>query len=286
MGHPPPPPGQKLIDALVRRFDLEATAPQRYRSSPGRGEGLVFGGMLLAQGLVAAGREADGTPPHAVHAHFLRGARHGTPIDWTVDVVRDGLRFATRRVIATQREQTVFTMMASFTEPPEDMELTHSDDMPPAPPPESLPDLEDLRAEVLGDPSARRPDGPLEARECDREAAVPAVGRVARRALWMRPRGRLPDSPLVHAAMVAFASDRGLLSTAARPHGLMWGARQGASLDHALWLHRPWRFEDWVLCTSESPVAVGGRALVLASMYGRDGTRIATIAQEGLVRRR
>jgi acyl-CoA thioesterase-2 len=139
---------------------------------------------------------------------------------------------------------------------------------------------------IAGDAGARRPDGPLEVRECDPDGAVPAVGRPARRALWMRPRGVLPDDPVLHAAMLAYASDRGLLSTAARPHGLMWGARQGASLDHALWLHRPWRFDGWLLCSSESPVAVGGRGFVQASMYGRDGVRVASIAQEGLVRRR
>jgi acyl-CoA thioesterase-2 len=102
----------------------------------------------------------------------------------------------------------------------------------------------------------------------------------------MRPRGALPDDPLVHAAVLAFASDRGLLSTAARPHGLMWGARQGASLDHALWWHGPARFDDWVLYASESPIAVGGRGFVTGAMYTRDGRRITSVAQEGLIRLR
>ena len=213
--------GQRLVDALVRRLDLEVMGDDRFRGLPGRGEGRVFGGMLLAQGLVAAGRTVEGAAPHSLHAHFLRPARHGAP----------------------------------------------------------------LRVAILGDPGARRPDGPLEVRECDPEAAVPAVGRPARRALWIRLRGVLPDDPLVHAAVLAFTSDRGLLSTAARPHGLMWGARQGASLDHALWLHGGVRFDDWVLYASESPVAVGGRGLVLGAMYARSGARLASVAQEGLIRR-
>src|SRR3989442_498019 len=114
--------------------------------------------------------------------------------------------------------------------------------------------------------------------------ASPAVGRAARRALWMRPRGVRPDDPLVHAAVLVFASDRGLLSTAARPHGLMWGARQGMSLDHAVWLHGAVRFDDWVLLTSTSPIAVAGRGLVLGAMHAHSGARLASVAQEGLIR--
>jgi acyl-CoA thioesterase-2 len=248
---------------------------------------MVFGGMLLAQGLVAAARTMTAAAaPHALHAQFLRPARYTAPLDWTVERVRDGFRFATRRVAATQGERLVFTAVVGFTPPPQAAELTLAEPMPEAPVPEPLDAWEDLRVRIVGDPSARRPDGPLELRDCDAEGAVPAVGRPARRALWMRPRGVLPEDPTLHAAMLAYASDRGLLSTAARPHGLMWGARQGASLDHALWLHRPWRFDDWLLCSSESPVAVGGRGFVQASMYARDGLRVASIAQEGLVRRR
>jgi len=100
----------------------------------------------------------------------------------------------------------------------------------------------------------------------------------------MRPRGVLPDDPLVHAAVLVFASDRGLLSTAARPHGLMWGVRQGMSLDHAVWLHGAVRFDDWVLQTSTSPIAVAGRGLVLGAMHARSGVRLASVAQEGLIR--
>ena len=274
--------GQQLLDALLRRLDLQAVGEGCFRGLPGRGEGRVFGGMLVAQGLVAAGRTVRDGGPHAVHAHFLRAGRLGIAIDWEVERVRDGRQFATRRVTATQGGSAIFLVTASFTRLQHG--LAHQDPIPGAPPPEGLPDWEDLRVAILGDPSARRPDGPLEVRECDPEMAVPARGRPARRALWLRPRGTLPEDPLIHAALLAFASDRGLLSTAARPHGLMWGARQGASLDHAIWLHGPLRFDDWVLYVSESPVAAAGRGLVLGAIYARSGVRLASVAQEGLIR--
>jgi len=274
--------GQRLVDALLRRLDLETAGNDRFRGLPGRGEGRVFGGMLVAQGLVAAGRTVRDALPHALHAHFLRAGRHGLVVEWDVERVRDGRQFAARRVVGRQAGATIFLLTVSFTRA--QAGLAHQDPMPTLPPPDGLPDWEDLRVRILGDPGARRPQGPLEVRECDPEAAVPGVGRAARRALWMRPRGVLPDDPLVHAAMLVFASDRGLLSTAARPHGLMWGARQGMSLDHAVWLHGAVRFDDWVLQTGTSPIAVAGRGLVLGAMHARSGVRLASVAQEGLIR--
>ena len=274
--------GQHLVDALVRRLDLTPAGGDAFRGMPGRGEGRVFGGMLLAQGLVAAGRTVAGPTPHALHAHFVRPGRYGAPIDWTVERVRDGRQFATRRVEGRQAGRLVIVLTASFTRPGEG--LAHQDAMPTAASPDGLPDWEDLRVAILKDPAARRREGPLEIRDCDPVSAVPAAGRPARRALWMRLRGTLPADPLLSAAALVFASDRGLLSTAGRPHGLMWGARQGASLDHAVWLHHPARFDGWTLCTSESPVAVAGRALVFGAMWSAAGVRIASVAQEGIVR--
>jgi acyl-CoA thioesterase-2 len=275
-------PGQRLVDVLVRRLDLASTGADRFRGIPGRGEGRVFGGMLLAQGVIAAGRTVTASVPHAIHAQFVRPGRYGVEIDWSVERVRDGRQFATRRVDGRQADRLVITLTASFARPGEG--LAHQDAMPAAPAPDGLPDWEDLRVAILKDAGARRPDGPLEIRECDPASAVPAPGRPARRALWMRLRGTLPNDPLVHAAALVFASDRGLLSTAARPHGLMWGARQGASLDHAVWLHGSVRFDGWTLYRSESPVAVGGRALLFGAMWSAGGVRIASVAQEGIIR--
>jgi acyl-CoA thioesterase-2 len=281
---PRPADGQRRVDALLRRLDLAPSGADAFVGTPGRGDGRVFGGMLLAQGLVAAGRTAADAAPHALHAHFVRPGRHGEVVRWDVERVRDGFQFVLRRAVARQGGETIFLLTASFVRPRGDGGIAHQDPMPAAPAPEGLPDWEDLRVRILGDPAARRPDGPLEVRECDAEAAVPAVGRPARRALWIRPRGALPEDPLVHAAVLVYASDRGLLSTAARPHGLMWGARQGASLDHAVWLHGPVRFDGWTLFTSESPVAVAGRGLVLGAVHARNGARLASVAQEGLIR--
>jgi acyl-CoA thioesterase-2 len=249
----------------------------------GKGEGALFGGFVAAQAVVAAGRTVVDRALHSLHGYFLRRGAHGVPIRFVVDRVRDGRTFSTRTVVAHQAGEPIFTLSANFTAPEEG--IAHQDPMPPgAPDPHGLPDWEDLRAVLLGDPSKRRPDGPIEVRVCDPDSPDPAVQLPARRRVWLRPRGTLPDDPLLHAAVLVFASDRTLLRTAARPHGLTWRLRTGASLDHAVWLHRPAHFDDWLLYVSESPVAYAARALLLGAMYRRDGTRIASVAQEGLLR--
>src|SRR5262249_37133961 len=150
--------------------------------------------------------------------------------------------------------EAIFNLSASFTKPEDG--LSHQESIrPEAPEPEGLPDWEDLRATLLGDPGNRRPDGPIEVRVCDPDSPDPNVRLPARRRVWIRPRGQLPEDPLVHAAVVVFASDRTLLRTAARPHGLTWRLRTGASLDHSVWFHRSFRFDGWLLFATESPVA-------------------------------
>lgn len=270
------------LERLLHRLDLEPVGPDLFQGEPGSGEGRVFGGMLAAQALVAASRTVERGVPHSLHGYFLRSGRHGLPITWRVTRVRDGVSFASRRVAGEQSGEELFSLTASFTR--QHAGLAHQDPMPTAPPPDGLPDWEDLRVQVLGPDVRRRPDGPLEVRECDPSTATPAPGRAARRAIWIRPRGVLPDDPTLHAAVLVFATDRSLLSTAGRPHGLMWGAGLGASLDHAVWLHQPPRFDDWVLYASESPVAAAGRGFVLGAMYRPDGVRVASVAQEGLIR--
>ncbi len=178
-------------------------------------------------------------------------------------------------------DEAIFSLTASFARP--ETGITHQDPMPAdTPEPDDLPEWEELRAQLLGTPP--RPQGPLEVRVCDPDSADPNVRLPARRRVWMRLRGRLPHDPLLHSAMLVFASDRTLIRTAARPHGVTWRLRHAASLDHAVWFHRPARFDDWLLYVSESPVAHAARALVQGSMYQRDGTRIASVAQEGLLR--
>ena len=145
-------------------------------------------------------------------------------------------------------------------------------------------DWEDERARILGDDSKRRPDGAIEVRVCDPDDPDPSVKLPPNRRVWMRPRGPMPDDPLLHAAVLVYATDRTLLGTAARPHGLPWGRRIGASLDHSVWLHHPPKFDDWVLYASESPVAHAARGLIFGAMYDRADRCIVSVAQEGLIR--
>ena len=265
---------------LLRRLDLERQDDTLFVGHPGKGTGALFGGMVAAQSTVAAGRTVDDRSLHSLHGYFLRPGRHDVPIHFSVDRIREGRTFSTRSVVARQEGEAIFNLSADFTRQEEG--ISHQDSMPDAPEPADLPDWEDLRARLLG--GDRRPDGPVEVRVCDPDSTEPGVKLPARRRVWMRPRGTLPEDPLVHAAMLVYASDRTLLRTAARPHGATWRLRVGASLDHAVWLHRPARFDDWVLFASESPVAHAARALLLGAIFCRDGVRIASVAQEGLLR--
>jgi acyl-CoA thioesterase-2 len=275
--------GNGPLAGLLRRLDLEGVEADVFLGHSGGGEGALFGGFVAAQAVVAAGRTVAERPLDSLHAYFLRPGRHATPIRYAVDRVRDGRSFSTRTVTAHQGAEIIFTMTANFAAP-EDGIAHQEQAIPDAPAPESLPEWEDLRAHLLGGPQNRRPDGPIEVRVCDADSPNAAVKLPARRRVWLRPRGVLPDDPLIHAALVVYGSDRTLLRTAARPHGATWRLRVGASLDHAVWLHQAPRFDDWMLYVSESPVAHAGRALLLAAMYRRDGARIVSVAQEGLLR--
>ena len=269
---------------LIERLDLESYGADAFIGYPGRGDGALFGGFVAAQAVVAAGRTVDQRSLHSLHAYFLRPGRHDVPIHFAVDRIRDGRTFVTRGVAARQLGETIFQLSASFTKPEEG--FAHQDPMPAgAPAPEGLPDWETARATLLGDPSKRRPDGPIEVRVCDPDSPVPGAKLPARRRVWMRPRGEVGEDPLWHAALLVYASDRTLLRTAARPHGMTWRLGVAYSLDHALWFHHPPRFDGWCLYVSESPIAHAARALVLGVLYRMDGTRIATVAQEGLLRR-
>jgi acyl-CoA thioesterase-2 len=268
------------LDRLLRRLDLEQQDRDTFVGDPGQGGGSLFGGLVAAQSVIAAGRTVSTGGLHSLHGYFLRPGRHGVPIRFSVDRVRDGRTFTTRQVLAQQSGEAIFSLSASFAKPEEG--ISHQDPMPETPGPEALPEWEDLRTILLR--TARRPDGPIEVRVCDPDSADPNVRLPARRRVWMRLRGTLPDDPLLHAAMLVFASDRTLIRTAARPHGLTWHLRTVASLDHAVWFHRAARFDGWVLYVSESPVAHAARALIFGAMYSHDGTRIASVTQEGLLR--
>ncbi len=266
---------------LLRNLDLEALDSDLFLGNPGRGQGRLFGGMVAAQSVIAAGRTVEPERRlHSLHAYFLRPGRHGVPIRFVVDRIRDGRSFTTRRVKAHQAGEAIFNLSASFARPEEG--ISHQDPMPEAPPPEGLAEWEDARAKALGDERARRTDSAVEVRLCD-PYDPQGVGEAKQRN-WIRVCGTLPEDPLIHTAMLVYSSDRTLLSTASRPHGLAWGKRMSASLDHAVWIHRPVRLDDWLLFASESPVAHAARGLVFGGIFYPDGTRVASVAQEGLIR--
>ncbi|MDJ0786804.1 MAG: acyl-CoA thioesterase II [Myxococcota bacterium] len=269
------------LERLLKRLDLIPEPGDAFVGHPGQGEGRLFGGLVAAQAVVAAGRTIEESQLHSLHGYFLRPGQH-EPIHFRVERLRDGRSFTTRRVVAEQKGAAIFSLTASFARPEEG--ISHQQEMPEAPPPESVPDWEDHRAKILGDAGERRQDGPVEVRICDPDDAF-GNPQEPRKRCWFRPRGELPDDPLIHTAVLVYASDRTLLSTAARPHGLPWGKRRAASLDHAVWIHYPPRLDGWVLYASESPAANAGRGLIHGAMYDTRGTRIASVAQEGLIRR-
>jgi acyl-CoA thioesterase-2 len=265
---------------LEQQLNLERLDSDLFLGDPGEGEGRLFGGLVAAQSVMAAGHTvAEDRSLHSLHAYFLRPGRPGLPIRFIVDRIRDGRSFTTRRVKAHQDGEAIFNVSVSFATPEDG--ISHQDEMPAAPAPEGLPDWEDVRARYMDNASARRFDTAIEVRMCD----LPDSDNEARQRNWMRVRGPLPEDPLIHTAMLVYASDRTLLGTAARPHDIPWNKRMAASLDHALWIHRPVRMDGWLLYAAESPVAHSARGLCFGGLYYPDGTRVASVAQEALIRR-
>ncbi|MEO3938444.1 acyl-CoA thioesterase II [Dermatophilaceae bacterium Soc4.6] len=253
--------------------------------------GRVFGGQVLAQSVIAAGRtvdEVDGRPRpiHSLHGYFVRPGDDKHPIRFAVENVRDGRSFSTRRVHAIQYGQPILSMIASFQEEADG--LDHQDPMPAAPDPESLPSLVELAANT-DDPRTVRfaQTRPIDLRHVQGNLFVEAAPElVARQDVWMRAIGRLPDDPLLHAAVLAYASDYSLLEPIIRRHGLAWSdpRLRPASLDHAMWFHRRARADEWILYAEESPSAQSGRGLSQARMFTADGRLVASVAQEGMMR--
>jgi acyl-CoA thioesterase-2 len=272
------------LAALLACLDLRAEDRDAYLGDPGEGEGRLFGGMVAAQCVIAAGRTvAPERQLHSLHSYFLRPGRHGAPIRMVVDRIRDGRTFTTRRVRAQQGGEAIFSMSASFALPEEG--ISHQSPAPQAPPPDDLPEWEAMRARILGGPRRSAMDSSaVELRMVDPPPFSTGDRSPAFQRSWMRVNGALPEEPLVHTALLVYATDRTLLMTAARPHGLPWGRRMSASLDHSVWIHRPVRLDGWLLYVSESPVAHAARGLIFGALYDADGTRLASTAQEGLIR--
>lgn len=284
-----------VVATLLDLLELEPLEHNIYRGqNRDLGTGRVFGGQVFAQALVAARRTVEeGREAHSVHGYFLREGDLTTPIVYFVDRPRDGRSFTSRRVTAIQHGEAIFHLSASFhvAEPGIDHQLA----MPEVPAPETLPsELELIRANAHLIPEAIRgiwtQDRPIDLRLITpRNPFAPgeAVGAAAaQRAVWFRVVERIPDPTIVHQAVLAYASDYGFLTTALLPHGLSMRDRrvQIASLDHTLWMHRPFRADDWLLYVSDSPSAHGARGFVRGQVFTRDGQLVASVAQEGLIR--
>ena len=270
------------FEKLLQLFDLEQLDRDLFLGDPGPGHGRLFGGLVAAQSVQAASQTVSEGTLHSFHSYFLRPGHHDAPLRFAVDAIRDGRTFTTRRVVAMQGGEAIFNLSASFTRPEEG--ISHQDAMPEAPPPDSLEDWEQVRQRLPG-MSSRWRDDALEMRVCDPTDFTPGVSSSAPRMQWMRPRGPVPGDPLVHAALMVYASDRTLLSTAGRRHGMVPGTMNFASLDHAAWFHHPPRFDDWMLYVAHSPAAHAARGLIHGSMFNWDGTHVTSVSQEGLIRR-
>jgi acyl-CoA thioesterase II len=275
-------------------FLLDEDGPGSFVGSGGPAAPRLFGGQVAAQAFLAAARSLEAGSEHRIHSlhgYFLRPGRGGEPIRYAVRALKDGRNFSARDVVASQGGEAIFSAHLSFTRREDGIAHLEAA-MPDAPDPAALAQ----EAEGGEEPAApgstgfalpehtRFREGPVEVRTCDPE---PDDGRPlpSRRRLWIRPRAPLPEDPLLHTAVIVWVSDRSLIRTGARPHGVSRGRRRGASLDHALWFHRDVHFDDWWLYVMESPVAHHARALIQGAMYRRDGSRVVSVAQEALIRR-
>jgi acyl-CoA thioesterase-2 len=284
------------LDDLLRTLNLAklesaASGEDRFEGpSQWMPHGRIYGGQVLAQSLLAATKTIDTEGIrniHSLHGYFLRPGDIELPIIFSVDRLRDGRSFSTRRVQAFQNDLPIFSMIASFQDT--DPGLDHQDDFPQnIPDPESLP----TAAELLGESEHPVVQYWAKARPFDlRHVTAPIFFKVegehvAHQAVWIKSLGELPDDQNIHRAAIAYASDYTILESIYRRHGIAWAHRglKSASLDHAMWFHRDGRADEWMLYVQESPSAQGGRGLSLGRLFNRQGQLIATVAQEGMVR--
>ncbi|MSR00329.1 MAG: acyl-CoA thioesterase II [Gammaproteobacteria bacterium] len=280
---------QRLSD-LLRQFELQRLEVNLFRGeSRDIGSPQVFGGQVLGQALMAAYSTIEGRVVHSLHAYFLRRGDFNHPIVYQVDRSRDGHSFSSRRVIAIQNGEQIFTFSASFQL--SETGLDHHASMPEVSSPENLPDWSRPSAEIaaLLPEKIRRflvRDRPFEFRPVepidflDRLPAPPVQN------IWLRSVGQLPNDDRLHRCLLAYISDFNLLTTATRPHAgsFITGEMVQASIDHAMWFHRPFRLDQWLLYSMDSPSAAGARGFVRGSFYTREGILVASTAQEGLIR--
>jgi acyl-CoA thioesterase-2 len=281
----------KALAHLIDLLDLEQIEVNIFRGrSPDERRQRVFGGQVAGQALVAAGRTVPtDRPVHSLHAYFIRPGDTTVPIVYLVDRVRDGRSFTTRRVSAVQHGEAIFTLSASFhhSEPGSE----HADPMPAAPPPETVERNSDRLRRARGEAEGQVFEPPIDVRSVGPlsvEAAGDPALRTTRNLIWLRVDGELPDNPLLHVCLMTYASDMTLLDSVLTGHGLSWldGRTSAASLDHAMWFHRPFRADRWLLYAQESPVASGARGLAFGQVFTTEGQLVVSVVQEGLIRTR
>ena len=272
---------------LLRVLDLKPNGTDRFEGATEQEEGRLFGGIVLGQSVVAAGRTVAAGTIHSMHGYFLRAGRPAKPIDYRVERIRDGRNFTGRRVSAFQDgDDMIFEASISFTAEEEGFE--YQEPMPEAIGPEgqtawweTLANGPDQQRERLH----RHWINPIDIRSGEAGGRRSIDERLPRRLVWGKPVGALPEDPTIHAAAMAYFSDSGMIATVATVFGMWQPGGATASLDHAIWWHRPPSFSDWLLYTTDSPVAHGARGLTWGSMYTQAGVRVASVAQEGLFRR-
>ncbi len=284
---------QRVLEDLVELLALERIDRDLFRGdSQDLGWGAIFGGQVLGQALSAAAQTVTADRPvHSLHGYFVRAGDVTRPIVYQVDRLRDGKSFTTRRVVAVQEGEAIFSLEASFQIHEEGFE--HQDSIPEVPSPESLRSERDMALSVAD----RLPDGlraiataerPIEIRPVEPRDPLHSMRSPPHRELWYRAIDALPDDPALHRYLLAYASDFSFLGTAMDPHGVSWltPGMQVTSLDHVMWFHRPFRFDDWLLYVVDSASASGGRGLVRGQFFDRAGRLVASAAQEGLIRKR
>ncbi|MCZ4078700.1 acyl-CoA thioesterase II [Rhodococcus sp. H36-A4] len=278
------------LQTLLELLDLEKIGDGVYRGVHPRQVGSrTFGGQLVAQALIAAGKTVEGTTRdvHAVNAHFIRGGDVKKPIDYHVSIQRDGRAFANRQVTAVQDGNELFVMLAAFQDFGKGLE--HSVELPDVPYPDALPPLGDhfigyedrlqMFVNALKPIDMRYANDPTWIMQGTGE-------RLTHNRVWMKADGELPDASIYHAATMAYASDTTVLDSIITTHGLSWGFDRivAATVNHSIWFHRPFRFDEWALYATESPVAAGSRGLATGRFFSMDGLLLATVVQEGLIR--
>lgn len=277
---------EQLLETLdLERIDLDLFRGQNEKGRPGR----LFGGQVAAQALVAAIRTVDDRRAHSLHGYFLRPGDPDVPVVYSVDRIRDGRSFTTRRVVAVQRGQAIFNMSVSFHMEEESYE--HQFEMPEAPDPETVPTLQEYvernwdkipnDARVWG-PRPR----PIDIRHVDPPTYLGGEPRQGTNLVWFRVDRKLDDDPSLHQAVLTYVSDMSLLDNIVKPHGRegQRGPVMMASLDHALWFHRPVRVDGWLLYVQDSPAAAGARGFARGTIFTQGGQLVASVAQEGLLR--